>query len=66
MNLSIICGKCGITLNKNNTGPLGWLQPNCNRCTYSNSTCHHSFKGKAGNVCFLCGFDKNHKEDLIK
>lgn len=66
MTLTRICGKCWIILNKENTGGLEWFQPNCNRCTYTNSTCNHQFKGKAANVCLLCGFDKNYKEDLIK
>lgn len=66
MSFSRICGTCGTTLNKENTGGLKWLQPNCNRCTHSKPTCNHAFKGRAGNVCLLCGFDKNYKEDLIK
>jgi len=66
MTFSRICGKCGYTLDKSNTGGLQWVQPNCNRCTHSNPTCQHNFKGKAGNICLLCGFDKNYKEDLIK
>lgn len=28
-----ICGKCGVELNKENTGELQWLQPDCNECT---------------------------------
>jgi hypothetical protein len=66
VTLARVCGKCGTLLNKENTGALKWLQPDCNRCTYSNPTCQHSFKGKKGEMCLLCGFDKNYKEDLIK
>lgn len=32
-NLVRTCGRCQITLNKKNTGPLQWLQPDCNDCT---------------------------------
>lgn len=65
MTFSRTCGQCGERLHSENTGPLKWLQPDCNRCTYSNPVCNnHQFKGRAGNVCLLCGFDKNYKKDL--
>lgn len=32
-NLIRICGICRTTLNPKNTGPLEWLQPDCNECT---------------------------------
>lgn len=33
-----ICCLCGITLNKENTGDLQWLQPCCNNCTIRQPT----------------------------
>lgn len=60
------CGQCGTSLNDKNTGGLKWLQPDCNECTHNNPICQHNFKGKAGNVCLLCGFDKNYNKDVLK
>jgi len=32
-NMVRICGVCQVTLGPQNTGPLKWLQPDCNDCT---------------------------------
>lgn len=58
-----VCGKCGTTLNKDNTGQLKWLQPDCNDCMNSKrNTCNHNFKEmkhpKGSSACILCGLIK--------
>lgn len=52
-----ICCKCGITLNKENTGDLQWLQPECNKCTKLNNCIHrYAFDKKGKNIgCYYCG-----------
>lgn len=65
MNYVRICSKCGVRLDESNTGGLKWLQPDCNRCTHSNPTCDHRFHSLFPAVCYLCGFDKNYKEETI-
>lgn len=55
--MSRICGKCGVTLSKENTSDLAWLQPDCNECTKNNDCLHrYAFDKEGKNIgCFLCG-----------
>ncbi len=58
--LTRICDRCGITLDKSNTGELGYFQPCCNECTIKNeSECDHKWTSNArheNNICILCGY----------
>ena len=56
--LSRACGKCGVTLTKNNTGYLSCLQPDCNKCT-KNNNCIHKWRiypfEEGSKICMKCG-----------
>ncbi len=56
-----ICGSCLKPLTKENTGELGYLQPNCNDCTqkYMSIVCNHTWKISQESktpICILCGY----------